>query len=167
MFCAHCGVQVEDHFKFCSRCGGSLEVQAAGQKKVRDMEMHVKILAWLLVGSAVLLGILGITGMVASQLITSLPIPWPPDLPFEIIGFAGWVAAMVGFVMVLTATATAAAGVGLLYYKTWGRVLAIITCITMLIKIPLGTAIGIYGLWVLFSKEGREHYEERARTQLA
>jgi hypothetical protein len=33
--------------------------------------------------------------------------------------------------------------------KPWGRVLAIIAAILALLKIPFGTALGIYTLWVL------------------
>ncbi|MEI9981702.1 MAG: hypothetical protein WDN23_22440 [Edaphobacter sp.] len=41
------------------------------------------------------------------------------------------------------------AGYGLLQRTPWGRVVAIIAAILALIKIPFGTALGIYTLWVL------------------
>ena len=53
--------------------------------------------------------------------------------------------------LLATGGGVAAAGVGLLQHKSWGRVLAIIMSIVMLFKFPIGTAIGIYALWVLFS----------------
>jgi hypothetical protein len=40
-------------------------------------------------------------------------------------------------------------GFALLTRKPWGRVLAIVVAILTLIKIPFGTALGIYTLWVL------------------
>jgi len=32
----------------------------------------------------------------------------------------------------------------------------------MLIKIPFGTALGIYAFWVLLSQRGREYYERKS-----
>jgi hypothetical protein len=47
-----------------------------------------------------------------------------------------------------------AAGVGLLNYRPWARVLALVLCFIYLFRFPLGTALGIYGLVVLFSAAG-------------
>ncbi len=44
-------------------------------------------------------------------------------------------------------------GVGLLSFKSWARILGIIVCAVSLIRFPIGTIFGIYGLWVLFNKE--------------
>jgi len=45
------------------------------------------------------------------------------------------------------------AGIGLLKHKSWARVLAIILGILALASFPIGTAAGIYALWVLTQKE--------------
>ena len=45
------------------------------------------------------------------------------------------------------------AGIGLLYLKPWARVLTIILSVIHLFSVPLGTALGIYGLWVLLQRE--------------
>ena len=45
------------------------------------------------------------------------------------------------------------AGLGLLSWKPWARVVAIVLCAIQLINIPLGTLLGIYGLWVLLNHE--------------
>jgi hypothetical protein len=45
------------------------------------------------------------------------------------------------------------AGYGLLTIKPWARILAIIISVLRLIDIPFGTALGVYGLWVLFNKD--------------
>jgi len=44
-------------------------------------------------------------------------------------------------------------GYGILKHKSWARIFAIILCALSLIKIPFGTALGIYGLWIMFNKE--------------
>lgn len=40
-------------------------------------------------------------------------------------------------------------GYGLYYHKSWGRYTLLLVSILMLIKIPVGTAIGLYSIWVL------------------
>lgn len=38
--------------------------------------------------------------------------------------------------------------------RLWGMIAAVVVCLFF----PLGTALGIYGLWFLFSEEGRRFY---------
>lgn len=164
MFCPQCRTQIEEHFKFCSRCGASVAAEAAAAPKERDMDMHVKVLAWIFVGVAVLTATLGMTVLLAGQLIERLPIPWPLDIPVDIAGLVTTIVAAVGFSMVLTAGGIAAAGIGLLYYRNWGRVLAVIMSVFLLFKFPIGTAIAIYAFWVLLSEKGRAHFSKRAQA---
>jgi hypothetical protein len=44
-------------------------------------------------------------------------------------------------------------GIGLLKFKRWSRILGIVLSAIRLIQIPFGTAVGAYGLWVLFHKD--------------
>jgi hypothetical protein len=55
----------------------------------------------------------------------------------------------------LIALASLIAGFGLIKFKTWSRIFGIIIAVISLVKFPLGTAIGIYGLWVLTRKESK------------
>jgi hypothetical protein len=41
-------------------------------------------------------------------------------------------------------------------YKPWARILIIVLSALELISIPFGTALGIYGLWVLLTKDGAQ-----------
>jgi hypothetical protein len=45
------------------------------------------------------------------------------------------------------------AGIGLLKQRQWARVLAIVVAILALTSFPIGTAAGIYTLWVLTHRE--------------
>jgi hypothetical protein len=38
--------------------------------------------------------------------------------------------------------------------RRWGTIAAIVVCLVF----PLGTALGVYGLWFLFSDEGKQFY---------
>jgi hypothetical protein len=44
-------------------------------------------------------------------------------------------------------------GIGLIQYKAWARIVVIVLSALDLFNIPLGTALGIYGFWVLLNKE--------------
>jgi len=44
-------------------------------------------------------------------------------------------------------------GAGLLAKKKWSRILGIIMSIIATFSVPVGTALGVYGLWVLFKPE--------------
>jgi hypothetical protein len=53
-------------------------------------------------------------------------------------------------------------GYSLLTRRPWGRTLAIIVAILSLLKIPFGTAIGIYTLWVLAPADSGAEYDSIA-----
>lgn len=44
-------------------------------------------------------------------------------------------------------------GIGLLQFRPWARITVIVISALDLIHIPLGTALGIYGFWVLLNPE--------------
>lgn len=44
-------------------------------------------------------------------------------------------------------------GVGLLQFKSWARITVIVISALDLIHIPFGTALGIYGFWVLLNPQ--------------
>lgn len=44
-------------------------------------------------------------------------------------------------------------GIGLLRYKPWGRYMLLVLSVLALFNIPIGTAIGIYSIWVLVQDE--------------
>jgi hypothetical protein len=118
------------------------------------MESHVKAVAWihivlgalcLLVGLGFLLFFGGIAGIVGQR---------APDeearVAMPILGALG------GFLFVMCALFSIPAilaGWGLLQFREWARILTIILSILDLLNIPIGTAIGIYSLWVLFNQQ--------------
>jgi hypothetical protein len=60
-------------------------------------------------------------------------------------------------------------GWGLLKFRPWARILGIVLSALHLINIPIGTALGIYGLWVLFNSETESHFSgpvQIARTDV-
>jgi hypothetical protein len=117
------------------------------------MEQHVKILGVLHIvfgslGIVLALGMLvlfgGIAGLIgatgsASDVNISVPL-------------LGGIGTFIFFVLLAISLPGLIAGIGLLQFRSWARVLAIVISVLDLMNVPLGTALGIYGLWVLLSQ---------------
>lgn len=120
------------------------------------METHVKVLGALniafgalgLLGAVVLLLVFG----AASGAVGAAGAQGEPGavVALPIIGITG--IALVVFLLILSAPGIII-GVGLFNLRPWARIGGIVLSIISLMAIPLGTLVGIYGLWVLFSKD--------------
>ncbi|MGH3118566.1 MAG: hypothetical protein ACRD09_04540 [Vicinamibacterales bacterium] len=118
------------------------------------MDTHVKVLGVL----HIVLGALGVFGALvlmlafgsAGGIVGASADPDDARIALPIIGLAG--AGLVAFVL-LTSVPGIVAGWGLLKFRPWARILAIVLSIFALIMIPLGTIVGVYGLWVLLNKD--------------
>jgi len=66
---------------------------------------------------------------------------------------------VIGFFTLLWCCLAAFTGYSLLKRKPWGRTLAIVVAILTLIKIPVGTALGIYTLWALAPDTSSAEYQ--------
>jgi hypothetical protein len=117
------------------------------------METHVKVLGLLqivlgVLGIVVALFILlmfgGLAGMVAATGEEGAEIAAP------LLGLIGMFA--VTFVLVMSIPGIIV-GAGLLKFRPWARILGIVLSILLLIHFPFGTAVGVYGLWVLLTGE--------------
>jgi hypothetical protein len=63
--------------------------------------------------------------------------------------------AISGFVMLVSIPGIIA-GIGLLSFKPWSRILAIILALLNLPGFPVGTVLGIYSLWALLDNESSQ-----------
>ncbi len=66
---------------------------------------------------------------------------------------------IITMVSILTAFLAFLVGFGLLRRRSWARVVGIVVAILALLKFPIGTALGIYTLWVLVPSESAMEYE--------
>jgi hypothetical protein len=118
------------------------------------MTTHVKVVAvlYLFLSAFGLMAalVLSMAFGLAGGIVGANADPNDAAIALPIIGFTGTV--LVGY-LVLTALPGLIAGVGLLKSQPWARVLAIVVAVFYLIHIPIGTAIGIYALWVLLSRD--------------
>jgi len=73
----------------------------------------------------------------------------------------GLVVAGIGVFMVLLTAPGALAGWGLLNGKPWARILTVVLSALDLLNVPIGTALGIYGLWVTTNQEVEAQFSGR------
>lgn len=166
-YCHACGGSVGEDFRFCPSCGQSLSTPLAAatpRPAVRvDRGRHVRILGVLLsvwgflglLGAGAMFLAVGPLAHVLDQVLGHrLPASLVPSLLFGL----GWVFGAI-------AVGTIAAGIGLLNYEGWARPLALVVLLLALVRFPFGTALGIYGLWVLLSGDGERSYRELAASR--
>lgn len=171
MFCSNCGASVIPGQNFCSKCGKqvSQEVNPPAQEAPTApvstpvhpaqsrIEKHTKILAilWLAIS---IYGLIPGFGLFFGSGIAMHFIPFPMRAFF-------WpIAGVVGTFLLASAIVGIVTGWGLLNYRPWARVLALILGVISLIHLPLGTALGIYTLWVLLPAESEREYRRLARA---
>ena len=118
------------------------------------MDTHVKVLGVLfaaLSALGVLFAIVLLIGIgSAAGIVGASAQPEEAAYAIPIIGVAG--TALVGLMLIVSLPGFVT-GIGLLYFKPWARILGIVLSALQLLGFPIGTAIGIYGLWVLLSKD--------------
>ena len=118
------------------------------------MELHVKVLA----AFHLILGVLGMMGSLVVALlfggvagIINMAIIDNPNafLAVPVVGLIGSILVVLIFSL---SVPSIIAGIGLLRHRPWARILAIVLSVLNLIVVPIGTLLGMYGLWVLLSR---------------
>jgi hypothetical protein len=127
-----------------------------------NMQQHIKILGvlnivWGAMGAFAGLAIMLIFG-VAFGIVGSASYQQPgASVALPIIAIIG---GAISIFLLLISVPAIIAGIGLIRFRPWARVLSIIISALHLLNIPIGTALGIYGLWVLFSQESQQYFAE-------
>ena len=169
MVCRVCGGVVGTEAQYCSACGTRVSLIApphgtpmAGISAPRvSQNLHTLGVLWCVFGVYRLLqGLLGIfvLRVVALQHFGDGSPFWGLSHLFGSL----WPGDLIHVVAVITVLSTAFAlltGYALMTRQPWGRTLAIVAGILTLIRIPFGTALGIYTLWVLAPADSGVEYE--------
>jgi len=162
MFCDRCGAALQPDQRFCGQCGKDFAAvvrqQAAhGPNRVQE---HIRFIAvlWLALAVIEIIGatVLLILGNVLFPHINELP-GAPPDVP---AGFLSSLFCAIGVAILIKAGASFLAGWGLLQRERWARILTLVLSFLALLNFPLGTALGVYSLWVLLPQESEREYEQ-------
>ncbi len=170
MFCSRCGRPIDARAEYCPACGVHVTPSAAAPQTMAGggvgivqtgrVRRHIGILAvlWLINGILRLLGVFFFT-LLGHTFWGHRWGEWPLGWglwPFS-MGMA-WLGAFLGiFGLIHLILAW-----GLYERKSWARPLGIVIGFLALIRFPLGTALGIYTIWVLLPEPSRVEYEQIA-----
>lgn len=125
----------------------------------RNMRQHVSFVGALHIG----FGLLGVAGALAIffgfqflfQLVEDEPIAQ------NVLSFIG---NSLGLILLFVSTLGVIGGIGLFSYRPWARILVMIVSALNCLNVPVGTAKGIYSLWVLMQPETIDLFEDSRQT---
>lgn len=179
MFCDPCGRELSSDARFCSNCGQTLpaayqSVPSAGMPPVyvntipaSRVNSHLRVVGvlWLVSGilQALSVGWLWFVGrMVVPSVLTTLVPRFSAGSPLERVVLSG--IAFASTIIVFQALLSFIAAWGLFERQSWGRIAAIVAAVFSLWRIPFGTALGIYTLWVLLPASSEVEYRNLVRA---
>lgn len=167
MFCDRCGAPVQPDQRFCGRCGKDFAGGPAyASPPPSRVAQHIRLLGILWIAFSAFNAVSGTTLLIlANTVFMHLhEMGAPPDVP---VGFLHSFFSALGSLFLLKAVAGFVAGWGLLQREPWARVLTIVLAFLALFHVPLGTALGIYSLWVLLPAASDAEYAEQVRRAAA
>jgi len=169
MFCSGCGHALEAGQPACPQCGRPIApvpppVPNFGFE-LANFATRVRALStvWFIYGGLVL-----VTGVVGLSFANSFlngfgpwghepwahgNFPFGPNFGSAILHFA-WI------LIIVRVALAAIAGWGLMEHAPWGRIVAIVAAFLNLLKIPFGTAIGIWTLVTLLGYRNTSLYDQ-------
>ena len=176
MTCLICGNGMAQDAHFCPKCGAQAALQ--GQQRTvyapvvtvpyDRVRRNIQTLGTLWVIYAALralvgmFGVLFLHGLMGSHFHHS-------DFNFGWSPFGRmWMDSLMPiafFSVIMGVFCTVLTGYALLTRQPWGRILAIVFSIFALFHFPLGTALGIYTLWVLAPRLSGDEYAAVSYTQ--
>jgi hypothetical protein len=142
--------------------GGSVRSGTAvgGFAQVNPMEKHITLVAVL----NIVFGVIGIIiGIIIFAAISGGGLISKDPTAIKITGIVG---PAVGFFFFLTSVPELIGGIGLLKRRGWARILVMIIAILDLLEIPIGTAIGIYELWVLLNEKTARLFAQASSARI-
>ena len=121
----------------------------------RDMRQHVSFVGALHVG----FGILGLLGALVVYIAFRFAFGFIEYDPIaqKIIPFIG---NTLSLIIIFFASLGIIGGIGIFSHRPWARILILIVSAINCLNIPIGTAKGVYSIWVLMQKETVDLFED-------
>jgi hypothetical protein len=156
MYCSGCGQPIAPYQQMCAHCGRpAIQAAPVGFLSSGRVQCHVHSLAilWLLYSSFAILAWF----MAIPFLGFMFGHGFHHDFPFPMS--MDWFTPLITLVVYVRSGLGLLVGIGLLRRERWARPLALVAGILMLLKVPFGTALGIYTLWVLAPIQSGQEYD--------
>lgn len=121
----------------------------------RNMKQHVSFVGALHIG----FGILGLLGSLAVYVTFNFAHGFVEHEPIagQLLGFLG---GTLSLLILFFACLGIIGGIGLFTFRPWARVLVLIVSAINCLNVPIGTAKGVYSIWVLMQPETIDLFEE-------
>lgn len=164
MYCSACGHALEAGQPVCPQCGRPVAAPVPPVPAVPNLGFELQTYAgriralsivWFVYGGlSLLLAFVGV-GFMHAFFMGNF-IPWAPGP-----GMMGpWFAKFILPLLIGRSVLALLAGWGLMERTQWGRVVAIVAAFASLIRIPIGTALGIWTLVTLLGYRNSTLYEQ-------
>jgi hypothetical protein len=169
MFCSGCGSTIEGGQSFCPQCGRTIVAPIPTMPgldfQVENYAGKIRALSVVWFVYAALALTTGIIGMAFARAFMNghfgpwMNNPWwhgpmPPHMFGPAILEFAWVILLCRVALALVA------GWGLMEHAPWGRMVAIVAAVLSILKVPFGTAIGIWTLVVLLGYRNSSLYDQ-------
>ena len=162
MFCNQCGGQLQAGASHCGRCGkpalGLAELQRG---RVRE---HVRLVGILWMAYSALHVVAGVGAILIAKIVLGHFVHLPSGPPSEVLIWLRPLINLAGWLILLKAAFGFFAGWGLLQKEEWARPVALVVGFIALLNVPVGTALGIYTLWVLLPSQSDDEYRALAQA---
>ena len=177
MFCDRCGTPLVSGAQFCTSCGKAVApgavspaIPAVASLAEGRVRKHIHLLAtlWLVNGVLRLLGVAWLMlfgGMFFPWLRGRVgPDAWPLGPGWGLDSFLSGGFFSLGIFLGLFGLLHLALAWGLFERQSWARILGLVLGVLALLRFPLGTALGIYTLWVLAPEPAAREYDQLSRS---
>jgi len=162
MFCDQCGTQLQAGAPRCGRCGKTvLGLVELRRSRVRE---HVRLVGILWMAYSALYVIGGVAVIVVAHTVFGGTFHIHGGPPPEVTVWLRPLLTFVGWLILALAATGFFTGWGLLQREAWARPVALVVGFLALLRIPLGTALGIYTLWVLLPARSDDEYKALAQA---
>jgi hypothetical protein len=157
MFCDQCGSHLQAGQSSCVRCGK--QIVGLSQFRRSRVHEHIRLLGILWIAYSALHVVGGVVAIVVARTLFGGAVHLQGGPPPEITQWMRPLISFVGWLILAKAAAGFIAGWGLLQRESWARVVALVVGFVSLLSVPLGTALGIYTLWVLLPSQSDDEYK--------
>lgn len=177
MFCDRCGTSLSPNARFCTGCGKPVVQAAVGQAPYVSspvaqgrVRRHIQPLAtlWLINGILRLMtvGWMMVFGSMFFPFMRSWggPVVWPFGRAWGLDFLLSRGLFSLGMFLALFGVLHLVLAWGLFERQPWARTLGVVLGFLALLRFPLGTALGIYTLWVLLPEESSREYDHLSQA---
>jgi len=163
MFCNSCGSPIAPEQSVCPNCGKSTTgVRVANAARMRVAEhIHLLAILWFVAGALWLIPAV-VMGVLAAVITVPLALHNAEKIAFVV---APGIFVILCVLFLVMAALRFLTGWSLLKLQPWGRTLALVMAFLALIHPPLGTALGIYTLFILLPDAAGDEYRQMSLTK--